>query len=97
MLVNGAKERNLKLAFTFVVDSRDKHYNFTPDYVREAGCKGYVTTTGSVQVWSPYPDDPIFQEKYAKFLQDLPQNIMTQTSPIMSVALVWVNGVRLIL
>lgn len=70
MLVNGAKERNLKLAFTFVVDSRDKHYNFTPDYVREAGCKGYVTTTGSVQVWSPYPDDPIFQEKYAKFLQD---------------------------
>lgn len=70
MLVNGAKERNLKLAFTFVVDSRDKHYNFTPDYVREAGCKGYVTTTGSVQVWSPYPDDPIFQEKYAKFLQN---------------------------
>lgn len=70
MLVNGAKERNLKLAFTFVVDSRDKHYNFTPDYVRVAGCKGYVTTTGSVQVWSPYPDDPIFQEKYAKFLQD---------------------------
>lgn len=70
MLVNGAKERNLKLAFTFVVDSRDKHYNFTPDYVREAGCKGYVTTTGSVQVWSPYPDDTIFQEKYAKFLQD---------------------------
>lgn len=70
MLVNGAKERNLKLAFTFVVDSRDKHYNFTPDYVREAGCKGYVTTTGSVQVWSPYSDDPIFQEKYAKFLQD---------------------------
>lgn len=70
MLVNGAKERNLKLAFTFVVDSRDKHYNFTPDYVREAGCKGYVTTTGSVQVWSPYPDAPIFQEKYAKFLQD---------------------------
>lgn len=70
MLVNGAKERNLKLAFTFVVDSRDKHYNFTPDYVREAGCKGYETTTGSVQVWSPYPDDPIFQEKYAKFLQD---------------------------
>lgn len=70
MLVNGAKERGLKLAFTFVVDSRDKHYNFTPAYVKEAGAKGYTTTTGSVQVWSPYPDDPIFQEKYGKFLRE---------------------------
>lgn len=70
MLVEGAKVRDLKLAFTFVVDSRDKHYNFTPNYVKEAGCEGYVTRTGSVDVWSPYPDDPIFQEKYAKFLKD---------------------------
>ncbi len=70
MLVEGAKERDLKLAFTFVVDSRDKHYDFTPKYVKDAGCSGYVTRTGSVDVWSPYPDDPIFQEKYAKFLQD---------------------------
>lgn len=69
MLVKGAVERQLKLAFTFVVDSRDKHYNFTPAYVQEAGAKGYVTTTGSVQVWSPYPDDPVFQEKYAAFLK----------------------------
>lgn len=70
MLVEGAKKRDLKLAFTFVVDSRDKHYNFTPQYVQDAGAKGYVTTTGSVQVWSPYPDDPIFQQKYEKFLAD---------------------------
>ena len=61
MLIEGAKQRNMKLAFTFVVDSRDKHYNFTPNFVKEAGAKGYETQTGSVKVWSPYPDDPIFQ------------------------------------
>jgi hypothetical protein len=70
MLEDGAKERGLKLAFTFVVDSRDKHYNFTPDFVRDAGAKGFISTTGSVQVWSPYPDDPIFQQYYAAFLKD---------------------------
>lgn len=70
MLVEGAKERGMQLAFTFVVDSRDKHYNFTPAYVKEQGCEGYYTTTGSVQVWSPYPDDPVFQRCYEKFLTD---------------------------
>ncbi len=34
MLVEGAKERNLKLAFTFVCDSRDKHEDACPDYVK---------------------------------------------------------------
>lgn len=70
MLTEGAKARGLKLAFTFVVDSRDKHYDFTPAYVKNAGANGYTTTTGSVQVWSPYPDDSTFQKYYAKFLTD---------------------------
>lgn len=70
MLVKGAKERNMKLAFSFICDSQDKHDNFSPEYVKEAGAKYYVTTTGSVQVWSPYPDDPVFQEKYAQFIHD---------------------------
>lgn len=61
----------MKLAFTFVVDSRDKHYNFTPNFVKEAGAKGYETQTGSVKVWSPYPDDPIFQKYYEKFIRAL--------------------------
>lgn len=69
MLVDGAKERGLKLAFTFICDSQDKHDNFTPDYVREAGAKGFETTTGSVKVWSPYCDDPVFQEKFTAFLK----------------------------
>ncbi|MDP4209133.1 MAG: DUF4832 domain-containing protein [Bacteroidota bacterium] len=69
MLINGAKERGLKLAFRITVDSRDKHNNQTPTYVRDAGAQGYETQTGSATVWSPYPDDPIFQAKYEKFLQ----------------------------
>ena len=71
MLIEGAKQRNMKLAFTFVVDSRDKHYNFTPNFVKEAGAKGYETQTGSVKVWSPYPDDPFFQKYYEKFIRAL--------------------------
>ena len=63
-----AKSYGMKLAFTFVTDSRDKHYNFTPEYVRAAGAKTFDVTTGSWHGWSPYPDDPVFQEKYEKFL-----------------------------
>ncbi|MCL2728786.1 MAG: DUF4832 domain-containing protein [Actinomycetia bacterium] len=64
-----ARARGLRLAFRVVVDSRDKAYDFTPDYVRAAGAQGYETQTGSKTVWSPYPDDPVFQEKFAAFLQ----------------------------
>ncbi|MBD5299646.1 MAG: DUF4832 domain-containing protein [Bacteroides sp.] len=70
MLVEGARERDMKLAFSFICDSQDKHDNFSPEYVKEAGAKYYVTTTGSVQVWSPYPDDPVFQEKFSRFIHD---------------------------
>ncbi|NDV79174.1 DUF4832 domain-containing protein [Dysgonomonas sp. 511] len=73
-LVEGAKERNLKLAFSFIVDSRDKHYNFTPNYVKDApGIEGYETVTGSVTVWSPYPDNAVFQEYYKKFVEAVAQ------------------------
>lgn len=74
ILAKGAQERNLRLAFSFVVDSQDKHYNFTPNYVKDAaGIEGYVTTTGSVQVWSPYPDNAVFQRYYEKFIKDFAQ------------------------
>lgn len=71
MLLEGAEQRGMKLAFTFVVDSRDKRYDFTPGFVKQAGTKGYETMTGSAQVWSPYPDDPIFQKYYEKFIRAL--------------------------
>ncbi len=35
MLMDGARERNLKLVFNFTADSRDFHYNIVPEYVRE--------------------------------------------------------------
>lgn len=74
MLAKGAEERNLKLAFSFIVDSQDKHYNFTPNYVKNAaGITGYITTTGSVQVWSPYPDNPVFKQYYEKFIKAVAQ------------------------
>lgn len=68
MLTEGAKARKLKLAFSFITDSRDKHYQFTPAYVRNAGASGFMSTTGSVTVWSPYPDDTVFQAKFKAFL-----------------------------
>lgn len=70
MLVEGAEERGMKLAFTFITDSRDKHHDSSPDYVKEKGAEGFDSTTGSVDVWTPYPDDPIFQECYENFLRD---------------------------
>lgn len=66
MLVEGAKQRGLKLAFSFMTDSRDKPAQFTPQYVRDAGAKGFTPSEGGY--WSPYPDDPVFQQKYEAFL-----------------------------
>ncbi|MCQ2114585.1 MAG: DUF4832 domain-containing protein [Bacteroidales bacterium] len=73
-LVEGAKQRGLKIAFGFSLDSRDQHFNCTPQYVKDKGCKTFETTTGtSTKVWSPYPDDPVFQECYAKFIHAFAQ------------------------
>lgn len=74
MLMEGARERGLKLVFNFTADSRDYHYNIVPEYVREqieaAGREVYWSTTGtSSRVWTPYPDDPAFQECYAEFMR----------------------------
>uniref|UniRef100_A0A942T0H4 DUF4832 domain-containing protein n=1 Tax=Neobacillus citreus TaxID=2833578 RepID=A0A942T0H4_9BACI len=68
-ILDEARSRGLRLAFRVVVDSRDKATNFTPDWVRAAGAQGYETKTGSKTVWSPYPDDPVFQAKYAAFVE----------------------------
>ena len=68
-LLKSATDRGMKLAFRIVVDSRDQGQN-TPLYVKEAGAKGFQDP-GNPKNWSPYPDDPVFQEKYAKFLKAL--------------------------
>lgn len=40
MLIEGARARKMRLAFRVVVDSRDKGYDFTPDFVRGGWHKG---------------------------------------------------------
>ncbi len=72
-LISNARQRKMKIALRVVIDSRDKAEDFTPAYVREAGAQGYYTQTGSKTVWSPYPDDPVFQQKYTQFIKAFAQ------------------------
>lgn len=66
-LVKTLRDRGLKMSFRIVVDGRDQGLN-TPEYVFDAGCSYY--TDGSHLTWKcPYPDDPVFQQKYAKMLR----------------------------
>ncbi len=64
-LIQGALDRGLKLAFRVYVDSEGSYQQATPQYVIDAGAVGLVDTKGR---WSPYVDDPIFQEKFSLFL-----------------------------
>jgi len=70
-LIAGARARGLKLAFRINIDSRDKAQQCTPDYVRAAGAKGYTSRSGQKTLWSPYPDDPVFQNRYEHFIKAL--------------------------
>ena len=63
-------DRGMKLSFRIVVDGRDQGQN-TPDYVFDAGAEYFTDRVGRREVRSPYPDDPVFQEKYAKFIEAL--------------------------
>ena len=74
-LVSQARKRNMRVAYGFCIDSRDKHEFCTPLYVRDKGAAGYATKTGSMEVWSPYPDDPVFQQCYEKFIHDFASHI----------------------
>ncbi|MCE5332187.1 MAG: hypothetical protein LLF95_08610 [Bacteroidales bacterium] len=71
-LIAQAQLRGLKLAFRVVVDSRDKSSDFSPAYVKAAGAQGFTSGTNNAR-WTPYPDDPVFQEKYTKFLKAFAQ------------------------
>lgn len=75
-LVAEARRRNMRIGYGFAIDSRDKHEFCTPLYVRDKyGAQGYATRTGSMDVWSPYPDDPKFQKCYEKFIHDFAEHI----------------------
>lgn len=68
-LFSSVLRRHMKLAFRIVVDSRDQGQN-TPLYVRDAGARGFQDPNNPA-IWSPYPDDPVFQQKYAMFISAL--------------------------
>ncbi len=74
-LVGEAKARGMRIGFGYGIDDRDKHEPFTPPYVRAKGAKGYETKTGSYNGWTPFPDDPVFQKCYEKFIHDFAQEI----------------------
>ena len=71
LLEKGAIERGLKLAFRIYPDSRSFRLSCTPEYVREAGARGFMSgrRNSPDSVWTAYPDDPVFQNKYEKFLK----------------------------
>lgn len=62
-------DRGMTIALRVVFDGRDQQQN-TPDYVFDAGAEWYDDPNyqGRGRI-SPFPDDPIFQEKYAKFIE----------------------------
>lgn len=68
-LIKDALDRGLKLAFRIYYNSKDNLFQSTPNFVREAGAKGYMIQGLYEDFWTPYPDDPIFQEKLTNFVK----------------------------
>ena len=69
-LIAGAKQRGLKLCFRVYNHSQDNLRQSTPEYVRQAGAKGYIAKGSEGQdLWTPYPDNNVYQEKMAKFIE----------------------------
>lgn len=67
-LLKSVTDRGLRLSFRIVVDGRDQGQN-TPLYVvNTPGAKYFTHTDGGKECKTSYPDCPIFQEKYEKFL-----------------------------
>ena len=67
-LIEGARQRNLRLAFRFYVNSQSNLRQATPDYVRRAGAEGLMETGQRGPLWTPYADDPVFQKKLSAFV-----------------------------
>lgn len=67
-LLKSVRDRGLRIAFRIVIDGRDQGQN-TPQYVFDAGALGYYDPKAPGKNLSPYPDDPVFQEKYATFFK----------------------------
>lgn len=69
-LIRGATERGLPIAFRIVVDGRDQRLN-TPQFVFDAGATYYIENASFPDRKTPYPQDPVFKQYYAKFITEL--------------------------
>ena len=59
------KAMHLRLAFRVIVNSKDFSKPATPLWVKKDGARGYLVDG----LWTPYPDDPIFQSDFSRFLR----------------------------
>lgn len=66
-LVDGARERGLRLAFRVFVDSQHSHRQATPQFVFDAGAVSYPALSNP-ELHNPTIDDVIFREKFETFL-----------------------------
>jgi len=69
-MIKGAQDRGLPIAFRIVVDGRDQGLN-TPQFVFDAGAKYYIENASFQDRKTPLPQDPIFRQHYAKFIEEL--------------------------
>ena len=71
-LVQGALDRDLRIALRVIANSKDSgNIPAVPQYVLD-GAQTYTfhaNNDGANQQASPYPDDPFFLEKYTKFIK----------------------------
>jgi len=69
-VIRGAAERGLPIAFRIVVDGRDQGLN-TPQFVFDAGATYYLENASFPLRRTPYPQDPVFKQYYAKLITEL--------------------------
>ena len=76
-LIQGALDRGLRLAFRVYIDGWDNSEPGTPQYVFDAGAKGVMHPGSEAgngkQFKCPFGDDPIFRQKFEKFLDAFAQ------------------------
>ena len=68
-VIKGAEARGLPIAFRVNVDGRDQGLN-TPQFVFDAGAKYYLENSSFPLRRTPYPQDAIFKQHYAKFIEE---------------------------
>ena len=67
-LIEGARQRHLKLAFRVVTNSRDCRQQATPGWVQAAGAAGYTETGQGRELWTPSVKDLVFRRKLENFV-----------------------------